>query len=486
VLRLKGAKSDHSDLVFTVDRNDAPAAYTQTYTTTDSAVLGATIATITFYAIKGGQGAVVAVASKSVKLGADGGDVGDIDTVGTIASVAIVPGQSVLTGVTQDLQLSALDANGNAVAVTPGSAAWSVDPSQVSLALSPSGAATGVAPGFVSVSVTLDGKSSPAAMVPVVTNPIAPISSVIAEATTTAQGPSVRIRWTSDSAVNAAVHQYALYRLPDFPFVPFGSGGGLNGGGGGGNNSGGGGGAGGSGNGGGSPGTSLPVAVATPTVSEIADQLSPFFPFGQGGSSLLIPGSTGCGTILPPQTDAGFTPGQTYTYEVVALASVGGNAACFQTNGIVSGTATPIVPAALSSPADNSPSVNIHQFAPTFGSRAGADLFQLEVSTDSTFKIPGRIFHTDIASTSPVSDGSPQSLPQPLDLATVPELLADPAFSNFVNHLPGAGAPKVYWRVGARHDSDVPGPVHFISRNPTDPDRTFRWVYGPAFTFTAQ
>ncbi|HZP83620.1 MAG TPA: hypothetical protein VFB21_18405, partial [Chthonomonadaceae bacterium] len=37
--------------------------------------------------------------------------------------------------------------------------------------------------------------------------------------------------------------------------------------------------------------------------------------------------------------------------------------------------------------------------------------------------------------------------------------------------------------VGARHDSDQPGPVHWFSKSGTDPDRTWRFVYNPIQSF---
>jgi hypothetical protein len=135
----------------------------------------------------------------------------------------------------------------------------------------------------------------------------------------------------------------------------------------------------------------------------------------------------------------------------------------------------------LISPQEGS-QTDITIFNPTWTSRRGADVFQLEISTDRTFSNPSRIVRRQILSTSPVVE-SPQNLPNPIDLTREAELLADPVFFNFVSDPVNNPSPTLYWRVGARHDEDYPGPVHWISRSATDGDRTFRFVYQRAFQF---
>ena len=164
----------------------------------------------------------------------------------------------------------------------------------------------------------------------------------------------------------------------------------------------------------------------------------------------------------------------------------GGGFDCIETDPSQSGLATPVIPVIQTSPTNQTGSVDIRQFSPTFTSRSGADVYQLEISTDRTFKDPSRIYRQLIISTAPNSDGVTQTIPQPVNLTTVTELLKDPVFANFVTSSQGSTPqlPAIYWRVGARHDEDQPGPVHFISQNSGDNDRTFRFVYGSPFSFT--
>ena len=248
---------------------------------------------------------------------------------------------------------------------------------------------------------------------------------------------------------------------------------------------------------------------------------------GGGGGGL-----SGCG-IQPVLIDTGFTPGKSYTYSVTSVVSrqviqqssggggtggggtggggtggggtggggtggggtggggTGGGGTsveCIETDPVrASGTATPVNPVLLSTPINGATGVDLRAFSPTFSSRIGADLFQLEVSTDRLFKNPKTIFKQQIISTAPMQDGVTQSLPNAINLTQSPELLADKTFTNFVS--PGAGVvpqtPTLYYRIGARHDEDVPGPINALSGNQVDHDRTFRFIYSPVFSFQA-
>jgi hypothetical protein len=163
-----------------------------------------------------------------------------------------------------------------------------------------------------------------------------------------------------------------------------------------------------------------------------------------------------------------------------------GNTECIETDPVQSGFATPLLPVVLTSPTNQNGSIDLTTFDPKFASRTGADVFQLEISTDRTFKNPSRIFKVQITSTAPNSEGVTQGLPSTINLSTATELLADPTFAAFVasSATGSATTPTLFWRVGARHDEDSPGPIHWISQNPSDPDRTFRYVYSQPFSFT--
>lgn len=165
----------------------------------------------------------------------------------------------------------------------------------------------------------------------------------------------------------------------------------------------------------------------------------------------------------------------------------GSNVLCIETDPVPSGYATPITPVTPTAPAAGA-SVDIRSFNPTWTSRVGADLFDVEVSTDRTFKNPKIIYTVQVFSTAPTQDGVAQTLPSPVDLTKAPQLLADPTFSAFVSGSGGSGStpatPTLFYRIGARHDEDTPGPENWITQNASDINRTFRFVYSDPIQFS--
>jgi hypothetical protein len=351
-------------------------------------------------------------------------------------------------------------------------------------------------------------------------------TSVTAEAGVQSGTPVVRVRWSDNIFGQGSVQQYKIYREPDFPFGQSSSG---------------------SNNGGTTTGGSPPIGVSSSTVHEFFDHGSPYFPYANGLSPLTGNGNgglgsgnnnnngggnngttTGCGTLTVATTlDTGFRPGSSYHYLVTAIilrqvpTSSGGGSTngggntnggggntnggggntngggsgssggteCIETDPSRSGQSTPINPVLLTSPANNTASVNVSQFTPQFTSRNGADVYQVEVSTDRTFSNPSLIARYQIISSAPNADGVAQTVQNPIDLTVSTELLRDTAFRTFVTDAgcqgtgTGVTAPSLYYRVGARHDGDTPGPIHAISQNPSDPDKTFRFVYSQVFSF---
>ncbi|HLK57054.1 MAG TPA: hypothetical protein VKU00_10840, partial [Chthonomonadaceae bacterium] len=216
--------------------------------------------------------------------------------------------------------------------------------------------------------------------------------------------------------------------------------------------------------------------------------------------------------------DTGFTPGKSYNYLVSAIilrqvpssggtgntgggtGNTGGGTGNGSGNGntggtefietdpAISGLVTPITPVLLITPPVAAANINAKAFSPTWNSRVGADLFQLEISTDRNFKTPSLIYTQQVFSTAPLTDGLPQGVPATIDLTVIPQLLASPAFAAFVAQSNGTtpSPPQIFWRVGARFDGDNPGPVHWISGRADDPDRTFRFVYDtPSYFYPA-
>jgi hypothetical protein len=348
---------------------------------------------------------------------------------------------------------------------------------------------------------------------------------VTAEAGVQSGAPVVRVRWSDNIFGQGNVQQYKIYREPDFPFGQS-TGSGTN-----------------AGTGGGSP----PIGVQSSTVHEFFDRGSPYFPYANGLSPLVGNGNgnpvgggggnnggnngttSGCGRLTVATTlDTGFRPGSSYHYLVTAIilrqspttgstnnggggnggggngggGNGGGNGGggnggssggfdCIETDPSRSGQSTPLNPVLLTSPANNTASVNVNQFTPQFTSRNGADVFQVEVSPDRTFSNPSLIARFPLISSSPNADGVAQTSQNPIDLTLSAELLRDNAFNLFVKNSACSSnpttvtspPPTLYYRVGARHDGDQPGPINAISQNPTDGDTTFRYVYSQVFTF---
>lgn len=378
----------------------------------------------------------------------------------------------------------------------------------------------------------------------------ASVTNVTAEPTSESNSPTVRVRFGDNIFGQGGVLQYKIYRDPDFPFTSPGSGSNNNNGGnnGGGNtgttvvglpvgtaastvrefidraspNY---------------PFLTGSFLTATSNGSNNTNSNSNNNNGGGNGGGNNN-SSGGCGQSTST-VDTGFTPGKTYTYSVTAIilrqavtqdtgagggggtGGLGGGGAggsigtgggntggtgsggtgngngngngnssttqCIETDPVRSGPATPITPVLITSPTNGAANVDIFNFAPSFGSRTGADLFQIEVSTDRLFSNPKTIFTYQLLSTAPSQDNVAQTLATPIDLSTSPALLANATFAAFVKNSSTTTVPNLptlYFRVGARRDSDIPGPVNAISLNASDKDRTFRFVYGSVLAFT--
>lgn len=171
-ITMNDAGAHGEDFATTVNRNAAPAGYTQNYTSATSARAGNHTLTIRFYDAAGGQGNVVAEGTASVTITATGGGIGDIAVGKKITTVTVPAGQIAPRQVDTQLTFTARDAGNALVPVSPGSAMWTqVDGGDV-MSLTQDGIAEGItqlAEGGVShVRVTVDGvqSTSTAVMVP--------------------------------------------------------------------------------------------------------------------------------------------------------------------------------------------------------------------------------------------------------------------------------------------------------------------------------
>ncbi len=159
VVTLKGANADGSDFTFPINRDAAPAAYVKTYVSTLPATVGAHPLTVNFFAAADGAGANVGVASTTVTINADGSGIGDVVTAGVVASAELTANQSLVVGQTKDLAFAARDSSNNLVAVSPGSATFTVTSGGDKLQIT-GGQAAGVGVGTATATATVDGKTS--------------------------------------------------------------------------------------------------------------------------------------------------------------------------------------------------------------------------------------------------------------------------------------------------------------------------------------
>jgi hypothetical protein len=143
-----------------VDRSQSATAYSQVVTI-GSLAGGTYSASVSFYDQAGGTGDVVANGSIA-GVGIKGGstiDVGSIALTGTIASVSVNSVSGGLpVGQQAQLTFTAKDAKGNVLALTPGSANWTLVSGSASL--TKDGLATATTYGAIQVTVSVDGVSN--------------------------------------------------------------------------------------------------------------------------------------------------------------------------------------------------------------------------------------------------------------------------------------------------------------------------------------
>jgi hypothetical protein len=157
---LKNANPAGGDFTYTINRDPNPAAYTRSYTSPRQALTGTRELQVRFYSQPDGSGSVVGSIDATITLGADGNGIGSFTTSNTIASVVVDPNQVVGLGQTKDLTFSARDSSNALVAVTPGSATFTVTSGGGFLNINSTQQAVGVAIGTAMVKVKVDGKTS--------------------------------------------------------------------------------------------------------------------------------------------------------------------------------------------------------------------------------------------------------------------------------------------------------------------------------------
>ena len=165
----KQATTNGADVTMNIDRDATKVAgYTGTYTISkpvDPNVLSTLGAT--FYAQAAEGGAVVGTATAPATLSGSTVNIGAIALAGVIKSVAVVPATLQVGSGTTQLTFTTKDAMGNTVAVTPGSAFWSVVSGSSFLTVTKDGIATPISAGGAEVTATVDGVVSPQGLISV-------------------------------------------------------------------------------------------------------------------------------------------------------------------------------------------------------------------------------------------------------------------------------------------------------------------------------
>lgn len=257
--------------------------------------------------------------------------------------------------------------------------------------------------------------------------------------------------------------------------------------------------------------TGTPVAALNGGQRTYTDHPAPSTFWGGGRSFHQPPRNTGdnnnnqggLSTVVTPDpadadTPRGFVTGLTYRYLLSAVIqrqfinnnnnNQGGNqGVTFEdvgTDPVPSGPVTPVNPVQLASPADGVGSIDITRFDPRWLSTTGADEYQVEVSTDGTFRNKQLILQLPLKQfASPPPNGVQQRLDTVVNLSNNPVLRRDAAFRNWEDGAAGAIRPTIFWRVGARNRQDRPGPVDAMTRNAKSGDMAFRFVYSQPRSF---
>jgi hypothetical protein len=372
VITLQAAKADGTDLILTIERNDAPAAYTQTYTSTEQARAGLTTKlTVQFRAQHGGQGDLVGIAEAQTAVTQNGalrnGDGSELllTTNDLVDSITVLPGQTVAVGEHTDLAFTARDRQGNVLAITPGSVIFSVSEGSAFLKIE-NGQAVGLSPGTAKVNgvdVVVTGIED------------------IAELVLTNNGPAILNTWQAGIPAGQIL-EIQIWRLPDVPFSLQGT----------------------------------PVAAFSTVQNPYSDLIAPFS-WWNGTNSFLQPGGPGgiANVVTPPAGAVqGPVPGQTYTYQVTAVVRQTLPGGVVQDVYVGSGTSGPATLLVRPAPPQVT-STNVKSFNATWPSVKGADEFQLEVTA---FSFDYAVFTARFpaVSTAPNVDGVAQTLPAPVDL----------------------------------------------------------------------
>lgn len=157
-LTLAKAMPDGSDLNVKVTRHVDPDAYLQKVTSPVDSKVGKFAMKVRFYADTDATGAIVGTGDATVTIKSDGTGIGSVTTDSRIAKVIVADSGRATVGKSRQLRFTAQNATGATIALTPGSANWTLISGPATLTRD--GILTPTQTGTVSVRASVDGKSS--------------------------------------------------------------------------------------------------------------------------------------------------------------------------------------------------------------------------------------------------------------------------------------------------------------------------------------
>lgn len=204
---LVAAGNDGSDVVTVANRDLSKLdGYTGTYKVAKSVRSGSKTVSVRFYSLANATGAVVGTASGTAE-GDKTVDLGSVALSGTVSTVRVDDvSVEVGSGETQ-LLFSAKDASGNLIAVTPGSASWSLTAGNDRVSLSEDGVVTPGAVGTAKVRASVDGIASGEATVTV--TPKRPAAGTVR----LQNGPILKVVGTCAQAVRGSSNTLQTFKI---------------------------------------------------------------------------------------------------------------------------------------------------------------------------------------------------------------------------------------------------------------------------------
>ncbi len=176
-LTLFASNDQAENVVVNVNRDPAQVSgYTGTYPVPGNiAPSYLKSASMTFYAQADQKGAIVGTATAVPTISGSDIDFGTFVLTGVISEVTALPSSVTVNGDPVQLEFVAKDAGGFTVAITPGSAVWSIASGAANLGLTADGLATALMPGSATVQATVDGTTSNVATVTVLSNSLSTV-----------------------------------------------------------------------------------------------------------------------------------------------------------------------------------------------------------------------------------------------------------------------------------------------------------------------